>query len=530
MSKKDNEYWANRRAQMMYEQMELAEKAADEISSQYYKVAKYIDKKLSDSYGRVITRLGISDKDILAVIQKAGTTSYDDILRVARNKGLTELVEYLEQPGRKYRYERLIKKLEDVTGAIDNLKQSEEIKTTATLQDISKSTYYRSIYEIQSHTGLAFSFAEWDTKLFEKLASSKWLGSNYSSRLWANGDKLATALKSELIQCFIAGKTQREVVNVIMKRFDSGAFDAWRLVRTEGCYMANEMEMQSYTECDINKYLFVATLDLRTSKMCASLDGKTFFVKDAMPNVNMPPMHPFCRSTTIEYLNEETLKRLRRRARNPATGKTEIVPAGMTYKDWYSKYVEKAPNSDIIKAIEIPDSLRQVKGMNSNIDNAIRKGVNDMMEDYDVQLKDVLVEALPKEYSNTPYLTRYINDQGKHKAQLVVNGNYDFTDFEYIVSEGYRQNYFAGKTIDDHIAHELAHVMTGQECSSADEFDMLLDDVTNNCYVPGVSGYSDYMKDGFETIAEAFVRIRNGESVPKEAEEYVNKYIMRWKK
>ncbi|MBQ9701048.1 MAG: minor capsid protein, partial [Lachnospiraceae bacterium] len=359
MSKKDNEYWANRRAQMMYEQMELAEKAADEISSQYYKVAKYIDKKLSDSYGRVITRLGISDKDILAVIEKAGTTSYDDILRVARNKGLTELVQYLEQPGRKYRYERLIKKLEDVTGAIDNLKQAEELKTTAALQDIAQSTYYKSVYEIQSHVGLAFSFAEWDTKLFEKLANGKWLGSNYSSRLWANGDKLAATLKSELIQCFIAGKTQREVVSVIMKRFDSGAFDAWRLVRTEGCYMANEMEMQFYTECDIDKYLFVATLDLRTSKMCAELDGKTFLVKDAMPNVNMPPMHPFCRSTTIEYLNEETLKRLHRRARNPVTGKTEIVTAGMTYKDWYSKYVEgrleKTAKSSTIKGVNAPD-------------------------------------------------------------------------------------------------------------------------------------------------------------------------------
>lgn len=38
------------------------------------------------------------------------------------------------------------------------------------------------------------------------------------------------------------------------------------------------------------------------------------------------------------------------------------------------------------------------------------------------------------------------------------------------------------------------------------------------------------MQDGFETIAEAFVRIRNGEKVPEEAIKLVDTYIMRWKK
>lgn len=337
---KDNEYWINRRAEMMYEQMELAEKAADKISGEYYKVAKYIDKKLSDSFSRVVTRLGVSDKDILDIIKKAGSTSYQDILRVAKNKGLTELVEYLEQPGRKYKYERLIKQLEETNNAIASLKSTGELETTKALKDIAESTYYKSIYEIQSQVGLAFSFAEWDSKLFKKLASGKWSGKNYSKRIWDNTDDLAETLKSELIQGFIAGKTQREMAKVIMNRFNAGAFDAKRLVRTEGCFIANEMQMQSYSECGIEKYMYVATLDLRTSTICASLDGKIFNVKDGVPGVNMPPMHPFCRSTTITALNEETLKRMQRRARNPVTGKNEIVPAGMTYKEWYAKYVE----------------------------------------------------------------------------------------------------------------------------------------------------------------------------------------------
>lgn len=351
MAKKDNEYWINRRAEMMYEQMELAEDAADKISEQYYKTAKYIDKKLSDNFGRVVNRLGVSDKDILDIIAKSGTTSYQDILRVAKNKGLTDLVEYLEQPGRKYKYERMIKQLEETNNAINSLKTAGELHTTQALKEIAEGSYYNSIFQMQSRVGLAFSFAEWDSKLFEKLALSNWSGKNYSKRIWDNTDKLSETLKSELIQGFIAGKTQREMSKVIMDRFNAGAFDAKRLVRTEGCYIANEMQMQAYDECGIEKYMYVATLDLRTSPICASLDGKIFNVKDGQPGVNMPPMHPFCRSTTIEGLDEETLKRMQRRARNPVTGKNELLPAGTTYKEWYEKYVGKDTANDKFKLL-----------------------------------------------------------------------------------------------------------------------------------------------------------------------------------
>ncbi len=378
---KDDEYWINRRAEMMYEQMDIAETAADRISDQYYKVAKYIDRKLSDNFNRVVTKLGVSDKDILDIIKKSGSTSYQDIIRVAKNKGFTELVEYLEQPGRKYKYERMIQQLEETNNAIDSLKTTGEAETTAALGQIAESTYYKSIFDIQSRVGLAFSFSEWDSKLFEKLALGNWSGKNYSKRIWDNTDALAEVLKSELIQGFIAGKTQREMTKVIMNRFNAGAFDAKRLVRTEGCYIANEMQMQSYSECGIEKYRYVATLDFRTSKVCAELDGKIFNVKDGVPGVNMPPMHPFCRSTTIISLDEEALKRMQRRARNPITGKNEIVPAGMTYNEWYAKYVEGNKEA-IVNAQAIKNMASDKKQYNKYLERMGKKYAGKSLKEF----------------------------------------------------------------------------------------------------------------------------------------------------
>lgn len=74
--------------------------------------------------------------------------------------------------------------------------------------------------------------------------------------------------------------------------------------------------------------------------ICQSLDGKIFFLKDRLVGKNYPPMHPWCRSTTIAFVSQDDLNNLKRRAFNPKTGRTELVPASMTYVEWYEKYVK----------------------------------------------------------------------------------------------------------------------------------------------------------------------------------------------
>ena len=178
--------------------------------------------------------------------------------------------------------EKLLSLKENIDKTIDKLGNTQHVITTNALKNVAKDSYYRSIYEVQKHTELGFSFNEWDNELFTKFSKSKWLGANYSSQIWKNRDKLAQTVKNEIMQGFIAGKTQDEMYEVIMNDFKTSNFNARRLIRTESCYISNEMEIQLYVECDIEKYVFVATLDLRTSDVCASLDGKIFDVKDAV--------------------------------------------------------------------------------------------------------------------------------------------------------------------------------------------------------------------------------------------------------
>ncbi len=75
-----------------------------------------------------------------------------------------------------------------------------------------------------------------------------------------------------------------------------------RFVRTESNYCTNQAELRGYDAAGIEKYEYAALEDNRTSDICKALDGKVFKVADAVVGVNYPPMHPFCRSSTVAVI------------------------------------------------------------------------------------------------------------------------------------------------------------------------------------------------------------------------------------
>ena len=197
------------------------------------------------------------------------------------------------------------------------------------------------MFDIQQRAGAAFDFSGVDHELIDRVMNSKWSGNNYSNRIWNNTQALARGLKEDLLINLVTGRTEREVAEAIANKFGQGASNARRLVRTESCYLVNQMEMQSYEDAGIETYIYVATLDLRTSEVCRELDGKRFPVSKQEPGKNCPPMHPWCRSTTICDISPAELAQMKRRARDPNTGKTYTVPADMTYEQWHKKYAPK---------------------------------------------------------------------------------------------------------------------------------------------------------------------------------------------
>lgn len=342
---KNDSYWENRAAWDMYHRMEDAEQTADLLAKVYRNSSMLLTHKAKDIFEKYMTKHGLSETqawNLLNTMQDQ--TSLEELLNALRNKDSDktkqELLRELEAPAYRVRIERLQDLLRQVDTIMQEVYQQEQLFDTSFFQNLCEDTYYHSIYSIQKRTGYGFSFSNISQKQISQVLSMNWSGSHYSQRIWKNTQELSETLKQELLVSLLTGRTDRETSEVIMNRCGAGAMQARRLVRTESCFLSGELTARSYEECGIEKYRYLATLDLRTSKICRELDGKIFSMKDRKAGKNYPPMHPWCRSTTISVIDEDELRNMKRRAYNPKTGRTETVPANMTYDQWYKKYVK----------------------------------------------------------------------------------------------------------------------------------------------------------------------------------------------
>lgn len=343
MNKKNNEYWEHRKAEMIHSQIARADVTFDEISKVYNHSRKHIEKSIKGIFNKFQAEYGLSKKEAEQVIKIMRTKNKKLIPALSllpSTPKIKQTIEMLSSAAYVSRINRLQKLLDEIDNVQGYIARNELRKTTDLYKEVAKNAYYGSIHQIQTQTGIGFSFNELDEELVEKLLAVPWENKNYRDRVWDNATELSNTLKDEVTQAVLTGKSEKLVIDEISNRFNVGEFKAKRLVRTETAYINNEMEALSYVEADIDKYRFVAVLDIRTSHICREHDYKVYDVSKRQVGVNFPPLHPFCRSTTIPVLDTENLSELSRRARDPETGKNIIIPGNMSYNEWYNQYVK----------------------------------------------------------------------------------------------------------------------------------------------------------------------------------------------
>jgi SPP1 gp7 family putative phage head morphogenesis protein len=120
------------------------------------------------------------------------------------------------------------------------------------------------------------------------------------------------------------------------------------LVRTSINQVANSASQQVYeANQDITKkYRYVATLDSRTSSICAALDGREFEYGKGP----MPPQHFNCRSTTVPIIDPDILPPSTIAKRASADGP---VPINTSYGQWLKDQPLKT-QQDVLGASKVP--------------------------------------------------------------------------------------------------------------------------------------------------------------------------------
>ena len=455
--------------------MDKAEKQADQFDRVYQEAKTYLDKEINKIFDKFQRDYGLSQVDARQVLKnmkdKKDLNELRKVLEARPNDlNIQRLLADLDSPAYSFRMKRLERLSDDLDRMRESIYHSEKTGSDAFYSDLMKDSYYKATFDLQQQTGLAYGFSGLPESEIKHLQSFSWLddGSTYSTDIWKNTGKLTSSIKDELLISLMTGRDTRETAQAIAERFNVGQNDARRLVRTESAFFHNQMELLSYEEADIEKYIFVAVLDKRTSRICQEHDNQVYDRDKAVPGVNCPPMHPWCRSTTVGYDEDADYSKLKRRARNPETGKTELVPADMTYKEWYSKYVDgvdvvkesKAEVADKVFVADEPNKIddffkkqKSYQKWYNELDEKQKDAIFNYTMSPHEQINSVMRQGYEEyrknglmgiEASEIPYVERYLQENLELSKKLeTVFGSYK-TEESFITYRGTRaeQSYF----------------------------------------------------------------------------------------
>lgn len=376
---KPQSYWEKRKARELYEELVKAEDTAEEMRQLYMASSREIQEEAVKLARRFQLRHNLTVKEAEKLLAKA--LDPDDIKNLIQilkqDPGNTELAAELESQAYASRINRLMAVQNSVDVVANEIYRRSNAATMAVLQDIGESMYYKQLFEMQQRAGAAFGFTPLDPDRLMAIINRRWSGQNFSERLWANREQLAAEVKRQLLLGILTGRANRKMAQEIDGRFSVSYNNTRRLVRTEANYVANQLQVESYKDTSVDKYIYVAILDLRTSEICRDLDKKRFLVSNAIVGENYPPMHPWCRSTTIAWMPDQLLKKLQQSAIDPATGETITVPGDMTYQEWHDKYVRSSDAAAgaiaqaEARADQVTEDLREVIGNNGSIEEGL---------------------------------------------------------------------------------------------------------------------------------------------------------------
>lgn len=295
MARKPLDYWEKRQTELMKRLEKGTESTIKGLIESYEQATKNINKEISRIY-KNYGKSDVLDKKVLnQLLNKKETDTYRRNLLTTINNNIKNedikqkmLLKY-NSSAYSFRISRYEQLQESIDLELKKLADAEQKITKIRYVDTIKEGYYHNIYNVQKNTGLGFNFSQIDNKTINLLLNEKWTdNANFSQRIWKNSEKLGNYLRTQLTADTMSGKSISKIASELSSYMNVGLYNATTLVRTEVNHFANEAEMLSYEELDIEKYRFIATLDNVTCKHCAKLDNKEFNVKDRQPRKELP--------------------------------------------------------------------------------------------------------------------------------------------------------------------------------------------------------------------------------------------------
>lgn len=480
---RSKDYWKKRSEQVARQQFKKIDDYIVRLQLEYIEALNSIQKDIEVFYARFAQNNEITLDEARKLLNSNQLhefkMSLQEFTSKAKNNKNLQWEKELNNVSYKVRVTRLQALQTQIKNNIEGLYINQQEGITGVLSGAYKDTYYRNIYEIHKGVGIGVNFAKVDKRAVEKVLSEPWYGENYSSRIWNNKEKLIMELQTNLKQAFIRGDSIDTTSKIIAERMNAAKSRARMLVNTESANIISKATFDSYSGV-VKQYEILATLDLRTSKICRSMDSKVFKVSEKEIGVNAPPFHPNCRTTTVAYfpdaIDEERIAR-------DNNDKIHYVPGNMNYEQWYNKHVVNNGNSDIIKEkvvkeFRYPDiksineaekwavdnlnlSTVSYKGISVDVANYVNKSMNEIYQEYPL-LNGFVQEIKTDGRAKAPASAILSFKDGKLNTTLNLSKNHlaDLKSIDNMIERCVDDKWWTPKDgVKGIIKHEMGHMI-----------------------------------------------------------------------
>lgn len=464
-----------------------------------------------------------NEQEVLNKLQKNYEESLRDIgdkIKDLQSSTLTQSKIY------QLEYQKALEK--QATGILEIMKANNFTTIADYIQICYEDGFMGTLYDLQGQ-GIPFIFPI-DQDQVTKVCSYSPDDIKLSKRLYDNVDQFKKNVIGEIGRGISNAYTYEQIAKSLAFYGTASIGRAMTIARTEG----HRIQQSAALDCQRKakekganvKKQWDSTLDSATRPHHKELDGHIREIEEPFEVAGLKAMHPGafgtasedcnCRCCVLPYteweIPEEEYTKM-----NGDTNELVKIKA----KD-YNKFKESAKGH--LMKMQFPSDIYKVNGVTKEVKEELESALLKLESEYDIRLSSISVEKAGK---------RDIFVVGYHDGvmDMVVNADADFGRIIERMGEQYKLEYFAGKSLEDYLAHETAHIMLYQDCNSDSAYHAKYQQI-ESLYgsLKGVSGYADRSKSGNEALAEAFVRVRNKEAVEPIVKILVESYFERWKK
>ncbi|WP_271401520.1 minor capsid protein [Salinicoccus roseus] len=288
-------YWEQREADNLKREQMLDDEVIKQLQGIIESTMDDIEAEIDRFIRNYAAKEGISQEKARRKINRVDIAKYKD--QVDRYSRMGRLNEVAEDKLRLYNVTMRVNREYLLKAQLNAHLVAMTSAAAVLLEEHLTSSFMR---ELERQAAILGEMVQVTDDMLRAIVGASFYSATWSTRIWKDQDELRKQLNKVIRNSLIRGQHPYKAIKEVRERMDVSTYSIKRLLITEVARVQTEAQRLSYLKHggEEAEYRYLAKMDNRTTKTCRKLHRSTFKVKDMMPGVNAPPMHPFCRSAT----------------------------------------------------------------------------------------------------------------------------------------------------------------------------------------------------------------------------------------